>query len=422
MLALTSARASITFSIGAEHCSHFDGVVITEVTGGVPPYTFDWSVGATTQNLYGVPAGSYTLTVTDLLGAQQVNTAVVPNLPNWEWDAGSMLAQAMPSCMPGPEPNQMSLVYFGSYGGGSGAAPFGPAPHQFDHSCENTPLTSYPSDWQWINSLGSELIIAVCYFGLPGETYSVNYTDATGCPGFMEAVIPQPPVFNPVTILDINGSCSGGANGSVSFSIPPEPDYIYRARPRLYDPDGSVNSQFDSYHATNWTDGWTYNVPGLAAGTYSLVRRLTYDPNYFGSFPCSDSITFTIPDLGPMCGNVSGTVAVANIFFDYNPPVITEPSVLTAEFSTGLVETHHDRMLSYPNPSGDHARVAWPQGTPLNAPWQLVAADGRIVFSGRTTAAEETLDIRSAATGAYVLSLDTNERVSTTTLLITAHP
>ena len=26
---------------------------------------------------------------------------------------------------------------------------------------------------------------------------------------------------------------------------------------------------------------------------------------------------------------------IANIYFDFNPPIITEPSVLVAEFSTG---------------------------------------------------------------------------------------
>ncbi len=44
-----------------------DGAVNTLVYGGVPPYTFNWSNGANTQNLSGLAAGEYSVTVTDAL-------------------------------------------------------------------------------------------------------------------------------------------------------------------------------------------------------------------------------------------------------------------------------------------------------------------------------------------------------------------
>ncbi|MBK9629215.1 MAG: hypothetical protein IPO56_16370 [Flavobacteriales bacterium] len=45
-------------------------------------------------------------------------------------------------------------------------------------------------------------------------------------------------------------------------------------------------------------------------------------------------VTFRIRPRTPV---LPGTVIenIANIYFDFNPPVITEPSVLVAEFSTG---------------------------------------------------------------------------------------
>ena len=42
-----------------------DGSIITELTGGVPPFSFLWSNGAQSQNVEELPAGMYTLTVTD---------------------------------------------------------------------------------------------------------------------------------------------------------------------------------------------------------------------------------------------------------------------------------------------------------------------------------------------------------------------
>ncbi len=132
-------------------------------------------------------------------------------------------------------------------------------------------------------------------------------------------------------------------------------------------------------------------------------------------------VTFRIKPVLPL---LPGTTIenIANIYFDFNEPVITDPSVLVAEFSTGMVERQRDGVKLYPNPANDHVRVSWPAGTPINAPWALVAADGRIVLNGRTTGSEETIDIHTAATGAYMLRLQTNEGVSTITLLRSTHP
>ena len=58
-----------------------DGSITTSVTGGLTPYTFDWNTGAySTQNLSGVPAGVYYLTLTDSNGCifNVIDTLVEP--------------------------------------------------------------------------------------------------------------------------------------------------------------------------------------------------------------------------------------------------------------------------------------------------------------------------------------------------------
>ena len=54
-----------------------DGMVTPEVTGGLEPYTYQWSNGSTTPVIQNLPAGSFTLTVTDANGKTVEKTAVI---------------------------------------------------------------------------------------------------------------------------------------------------------------------------------------------------------------------------------------------------------------------------------------------------------------------------------------------------------
>ena len=62
------------------HVSEFggiDGAVVSSISGGVPPYTFLWSSGQSTENLVGVSAGTYTLTVHDATNCVTAATVTV---------------------------------------------------------------------------------------------------------------------------------------------------------------------------------------------------------------------------------------------------------------------------------------------------------------------------------------------------------
>ena len=78
--ALAASTASTT---NPSSCGTADGAADVDVTGGVAPYTFSWSNGATTEDLSGIAAGSYTLTVTDDNGCTTVHTIAIndPNAP-----------------------------------------------------------------------------------------------------------------------------------------------------------------------------------------------------------------------------------------------------------------------------------------------------------------------------------------------------
>ncbi len=63
-------------------CSPTSGAVTLTTTGGSAPFTYAWSNGASTQNLSGVAAGAYTVTITDAAGctisANATVTAAIP--------------------------------------------------------------------------------------------------------------------------------------------------------------------------------------------------------------------------------------------------------------------------------------------------------------------------------------------------------
>lgn len=60
---ITSQTYNCGYNIKCNGAS--DATVTTTPTGGCPPYTYSWSNGATTQNITNVPAGTYTVAITD---------------------------------------------------------------------------------------------------------------------------------------------------------------------------------------------------------------------------------------------------------------------------------------------------------------------------------------------------------------------
>ncbi|MFI5171512.1 MAG: SprB repeat-containing protein [Chitinophagales bacterium] len=67
----TKENWNIPYEISADIFDAVDsnsGNINLSVFGGVVPYTYLWSTGATTQDLAGIAAGDYVVTVTDKTG------------------------------------------------------------------------------------------------------------------------------------------------------------------------------------------------------------------------------------------------------------------------------------------------------------------------------------------------------------------
>ena len=94
----------------------------------------------------------------------------------------------------------------------------------------------------------------------------------------------------------------------------------------------------------------------------------------------------------------------AAIYFDFNEPVITEPSVLVAEIGTGFDREHENALRIFPNPA--HDQVILSAGTERILRWSLFATDARLVRSGNVNGDQHPIALDGLAPGTYVIQAE----------------
>ncbi|MEL6969119.1 MAG: gliding motility-associated C-terminal domain-containing protein [Bacteroidota bacterium] len=150
------------------------------VNGGEAPYDFDWSTGATSEDLTGVTTGSYDVEVTDAQGC--VSTATIDVPPINALAVTPLITNI--SC--GAAEGSIELVVNG------GQAPY---------------------DFLWEDGqTGSQI------FNLPPDTYAVTITDALGC--FLEeafTVVEQDQLSLDADVTDV--ACLNENTGAIDLSI-----------------------------------------------------------------------------------------------------------------------------------------------------------------------------------------------------------
>ncbi|MBK7483867.1 MAG: T9SS type A sorting domain-containing protein [Flavobacteriales bacterium] len=97
----------------------------------------------------------------------------------------------------------------------------------------------------------------------------------------------------------------------------------------------------------------------------------------------------------------------ANIYFDFNPPVITEPSVLVAEFSTGIPDAKaSSTYVAYPVPAAGRIFLSnVTSGNSTNG-WSILQVDGRVIRSSNSAFPSNGVDVSDLADGTYLLQVN----------------
>lgn len=174
---------SATFNTIPATCAQADGEATVSVSGGMMPYTYQWSSGGTNAQETGLAAGMYTVTVTD------VNSCTDQFMVNVTNAGGPTLSINQ---------NQSVTCFGGSDGSVALSVSSGTAPYTFTWD----PAAS-------TDSVGSNL---------QAGTYDVTVLDATGCQDVISVTVTEPTPFT-IGITandDQNGTCTGDFNISVS--------------------------------------------------------------------------------------------------------------------------------------------------------------------------------------------------------------
>lgn len=405
LLTMTATVSNVSCNAGS------DGAITANPAGGTPPYTYVWLPGnQATQTISGLPAGVYTVTATDSL-ACTVTASYTVTEPT---PLAITISPTAVSCFGGSDGvatasvtgGTPSYTYSWSPSGGTAATATGLAMGNYtvlvtdSNSCmltqtvsitEPTALsattTATDETCDYLNN-GSATVSAsggtpaYTYTWQPGNlsgstissqasgTYTVTVEDANGCLDTLTAVINEP---LPIIISfsnQVNVSCFGGSNGSITGSATGgTPNYVYTWMPGSVNGSGMNNLTAGTYTltitdansctgsntvaitqpaapvavtvtatpnvcyagtagsataaATGGTSPYTYSwtpggqtgatATGLAAGTYTATATDTLG--------CTQSNTVTVTQPGPIvintngtnstCGNANGSVSAS---------------------------------------------------------------------------------------------------------------
>lgn len=179
--AMTGTIAAVNISCYGESSGSLD----LSVTGGTPPYSFLWSNGATTEDITGLPAGNYLVTITDSKGCTSVASAAVTQPASAL--SGSVVTRTNVSDYGG---NDGSVTVSGS----GGTSPY---MYRLDDG-----------EYQSGGTFGS----------LSAGTYTLKVRDAGMCLYELTVTITQPSLPLSALVADRqNVSCNGGSDGTVTI-------------------------------------------------------------------------------------------------------------------------------------------------------------------------------------------------------------
>ena len=225
------------------------GAIDLTVVGGSSPYTYDWSNdGPETpdndpQDLTGLSAGLYTVTVTDMVGATSTASVIITQPP------ALVLTNT-----------QINILCNGASTGSIDLTVAGGTPG-YTYDWSNDGSETPDNDPQDLT-------------GLSAGTYTVTVTDLNGCTATRSATISQPMALS-LSTTATNVTCAGGNNGAIDLTVTGgTPIYTYD-----WSNDGPETPDNDPQDLAGLTEGtYTVTVTDANGCTSTASQAITSNP------------------------------------------------------------------------------------------------------------------------------------------------
>jgi hypothetical protein len=289
-----------------------EGAITITATGGTTAYSYLWSNNATTKDISGLTAGTYTVTVTDNHSCTTTDDWTVTE-PDLLTVGGTVTNNVV--CNGG---NEGSITI--TAGGG---------------------ITAY--SYLWSNNSSATTIS-----GLTSGTYSVTVTDAHSCSTTGSWTVTQPEALTLSSYVKHNVLCTTSNEGAIYLTITGGTTaYGYKWSNNETTSNitgliaGSYSVTVTDAHSCSITENWTITEPDVLTINNSVTHQVLCNGSNEGSVAIS-VIGGTLPyaytwSNGTTTQNVSGltagvysvTVLDANSCHTHGTWIITEPDVLT---------------------------------------------------------------------------------------------
>lgn len=327
-----------------------NGSINLFVEGGTPPYTYIWSNGATTQDLSGLDAGNYSVTITDAKNCQISTsttitqptvlgqTAIITNVSCFNGNDGAIDVQVYGGITPyqynwssGQSTVNINTLNAASYtltvtddNGCSSVVPYTVsqpiAPLAISTTgvnilCKNGTTGSVDAtttggtlgySYYWTNNLGVVLpYSSEDLANVPSGEYFVTVTDSKGCTSQTSQLLTEPANSLSSTPIIVNINCFGGSTGSI------DPVIAGGTAPYTY----------------SWSNAATSStITNAVAGNYTLnitdAAGCVDNYNYTISQPAAGlALTLTKVDIlcfGNNTGSVSSSVSGGTMPYAYD--------------------------------------------------------------------------------------------------------
>lgn len=354
------------------------GSIDLAVNNATAPVSYTWSNNATTEDINGIGAGTYTVAITDANGCTAADTATVTE----------------PAVLTASATGTNNICNGGTAGAVDLSVSGGTAGYTY----------------LWSNGATTEDIS-----GLAAGNYTVVVTDANGCTANAGYTVTEPTAI------------------SANISVSPSPAIPGHAANTIYLGYGPQSVTL-SAAASGGTPGYTYswsNGATTAATTVSPTSTTTYTVTITDANGCIHSVSKTIKVIDARCGNKNNKVIICHI-----PPgnpsnqhsICVSPNAVPAHLAHGCYvgpcgsakggrnngDKEDNSTLQtiaeegqwniYPNPN---------TGTfVLELPWkeaaQIVIANmkGQVVYKNEVSnTAKLSIELGNAAKGIYLLQV-----------------